>query len=575
MPKLGQYELLGEIARGGMGVVYRARGLLGEVAIKRLTHPGTDPRLVQEAQAAIGLRHPGIVATHHLDLDAQGHPFLVMELVEGESLKDRLQREGPLPVSEAVALTRRLCDALAHAHERGVVHRDLKPANVLVDRAGQPKIADFGLGKLLGASKGLTESGATLGTPGYMPPEQAGGDLERVGPASDVYSLGATLYALLTGRPPFRGNSPVNTLYAILKDPPSPPSALRSGVSPHLDDLVLRCLAKRPQDRPASAAAVGDLLDGLSNAAAPPRPSASRALLISASVALAGLLGAGAIVLSRPATETARWLEASPPATSSPSSTPPTATPSPDTSPPPSSPEPDAKALLAESKDLVAAERWQEALRILTHALELERSSAAYNLRASVYAKLEQHSDQVADLVSAARLLPDDPERASNLLIAAAYIEIQTLKSARSALVLYDKAAKLHPYSWKGFFYRARARHECGQLDAALQDLDEADHRDDEVDQVSQGKSRTRRGQIWRDKRDLAQAEACFDEAIRLTESGKKPDAFAYFFRGDVRYALGNYRGCKEDMQRMLEIMPSNPVYSVQARRYLQALRDY
>jgi serine/threonine protein kinase len=232
---IGRYEILGEIARGGMGVVFKAHEpTLGrDVALKVLLNPDPDPRFFQEAKAAAALRHRGIVAIDDVGKDPAGRDYLVMELVEGESLQQRIRRDGPLPIDEAVQITLQLCDALAYAHARGVIHRDLKPHNVLLTPAGVAKLTDFGLGKVLNQSQSLTQTGEVMGTPAYMPPEQAEGDKAAMGPCADVYSLGATLYALLAGRPPFRAPTAMNLLHAVLTKAPEPLSKHRPDVPPN------------------------------------------------------------------------------------------------------------------------------------------------------------------------------------------------------------------------------------------------------------------------------------------------------------------------------------------------------
>ncbi|MCA8924556.1 MAG: serine/threonine protein kinase [Planctomycetes bacterium] len=232
-----------ELARGGMGVVLVARHpeLDREVALKLLLSEAASPQAVArfeaEAQALGRLAHPGIVAVHAYGHEGQ-HPYLVMELVEGEALDEVLKRDGPLEARRAAELLAQLSDALEAAHQAGVLHRDLKPANVLLDRAGQPRVTDFGIAKDV-ERETLTQTGQVLGTPAYMAPEQAAGERARFGPATDVYGLGATLYALLAGHPPFRGASAMNLLVAVMHKPyePLPPE-----VDPALSAICARCL---------------------------------------------------------------------------------------------------------------------------------------------------------------------------------------------------------------------------------------------------------------------------------------------------------------------------------------------
>jgi eukaryotic-like serine/threonine-protein kinase len=255
----GDYEILSEIARGGMGVVYKAKqvNLKRVVALKlilagQLANQQELERFHAEAEAAAKLDHPGIVPIFEVG-QHEGQHYFSMAFVEGESLAQRIN-QGVLPPREAVQLLRKVCVAIAYAHVEGVIHRDLKPANILLDRDGQPRVTDFGLAKHVDADRTeLTASGQILGTPSYMPPEQAGGDRAKIGPASDIYSLGAILYCLITGRPPFQAATPVDTLLQVLSCEPASPSQLNPGVPRDLETICLKCLEKDAAQRYASA----------------------------------------------------------------------------------------------------------------------------------------------------------------------------------------------------------------------------------------------------------------------------------------------------------------------------------
>jgi predicted Ser/Thr protein kinase len=253
---VGPYRIERELARGGMGAVYLARhDQLGRVAAlkvllaDRSRTASSLERFQIEAEAVGRLKHPGIVGiyeagVHHFS------PYLAMEFVEGTSLQDLLREGGPFEPRRAVELTLRMAEALEHAHTQGVLHRDLKPDNVLL--AGeQPRITDFGLAKQMHDTtrESLTKTGQMMGTPGYMPPEQAAGERHEFGFPSDVWGLGATLYALLTGKPPFTGQTSVQIVTKILTHEAQPPSAHREGIGPALDQICLRCLEKEPSDR--------------------------------------------------------------------------------------------------------------------------------------------------------------------------------------------------------------------------------------------------------------------------------------------------------------------------------------
>ncbi|MGE0609242.1 MAG: protein kinase [Pirellulales bacterium] len=264
--QFGDYEILEEIARGGMGVVYRARQMrLNRMVALKMIKSGdlADTHEVQrffaEAEAAARLEHPHIVPIYEIG-EHQGQHFFSMKLVEGASLKARLA-EGPMPAREAAELLKPLAAAVQFAHERGIVHRDLKPANVLLDRHGWPRVTDFGLAKQFGGDSELTKSGQVMGTPSYMPPEQAAGEIGQIGPHSDVYSLGAILYCALTGRPPFQAASVMETLQQVQNREPVAPRQLNPTVDRDLETICLKCLEKSPARRFPSAQALSEELD--------------------------------------------------------------------------------------------------------------------------------------------------------------------------------------------------------------------------------------------------------------------------------------------------------------------------
>jgi hypothetical protein len=259
----GDYEILGELGRGGMGVVYQARQRTLDrlVALKVLlagAHAGPDEldRFRSEAAALARLRHPNIVQIHEVG-EHEGRPYFCLEYVEGGSLAEKLGST-PLPARAAAELVRTLAGAVHAAHQRGVVHRDLKPANVLLTAAGVPKVSDFGLAKCLDGQGGHTRTGIALGTPSYMAPEQTTGQTRHQGPATDVYALGAILYELLTGRPPFRAPTSLDTLAQVQTAEPVPPSRLQPGVARHLEAVCLTCLRKDPARRYPSAEALAE-----------------------------------------------------------------------------------------------------------------------------------------------------------------------------------------------------------------------------------------------------------------------------------------------------------------------------
>jgi predicted Ser/Thr protein kinase len=259
--RVGDYELLEEIGRGGMGVVYRARqiSLQRDVALKmilrgQLASDADRERFCQEAEAAARIDHPGIVPVYEVGSD-QGRHYFSMRLIQGQTLAQRLA-EGPMLPREAARILAAVARAIAAAHRQGMLHRDLKPSNILLDAHDQPHVTDFGLAKRHADPLSLTRSGAVLGTPAYMAPEQAAGARGEVGPASDVYSLGCVLYHMLTGRPPFTAASPVDVLLLVLEQDPVPPRLINPKADRDLEMIALRCLQKPPDLRYATADAL-------------------------------------------------------------------------------------------------------------------------------------------------------------------------------------------------------------------------------------------------------------------------------------------------------------------------------
>jgi eukaryotic-like serine/threonine-protein kinase len=263
LPDVNGYEILEVIGHGGMGVVYRARqlGLNRIVALKMVlagvnASPQNLGRFQAEAESVAQLAHPNIVQIYEIGEQA-GCPFLALEYVSGGSLAQQLDGT-PVAARQSAELVLALARAVHHAHQRGIVHRDLKPANVLLHSDGTPKITDFGLAKRADADYTHTQTGAILGSPIYMSPEQASGANDKIGPATDVYALGVILYELLTGRPPFRGATLLETIEQVREHDPAPPRSLQPKTPRDLETICLKCLEKQPQRRYASAAALAE-----------------------------------------------------------------------------------------------------------------------------------------------------------------------------------------------------------------------------------------------------------------------------------------------------------------------------
>src|SRR6516225_10116281 len=264
--EFGDYALLEEIGRGGQAVVYRAhqKSLNRTVALKLLgLGPWTTEthlkRFRREAEAAASLQHPGIVPIYEVG-ERNGQCYFSMQFVEGGQLDEVVTRE-PMPIRRAVELIVKVAGTVHYAHEHGILHRDIKPGNILLDKNGEPHLTDFGLARLLDTQSSVTRTIDVLGTPSYMAPEQAGGETTKLGKATDVYGLGAVLYQLLTGQPPFAGGTTYETIRLLRDTEPRPPRLLNPKVDRDLSIICLKCLEKDPQRRYSSALALAEDLE--------------------------------------------------------------------------------------------------------------------------------------------------------------------------------------------------------------------------------------------------------------------------------------------------------------------------
>lgn len=277
--QIGDYEILEEIGRGGMGIVWKAKqkSLSRVVAVKIVISSDfaseeSRVRFLAEANIAGTLDHPGIIPVYEA-AEEDGQLYYSMAYLEGGNLSEYI-RESELAPNAAATLTREIALAVAYAHSSGVIHRDLKPANILLDGKGNPKVADFGLSRRINDTSELTATGQILGTPAYMPPEQAAGKQSEISVRSDVYSLGAILYCLLCGRPPFENSGTFDTLHRVIHEEPLPPSRISPGVPRDLETICVKCLQKSPEQRYASASALAEDLDRFLHG----RPVAARPL---------------------------------------------------------------------------------------------------------------------------------------------------------------------------------------------------------------------------------------------------------------------------------------------------------
>ncbi|MFZ2173360.1 MAG: Stk1 family PASTA domain-containing Ser/Thr kinase, partial [Rhodococcus sp. (in: high G+C Gram-positive bacteria)] len=303
-----RYELGEILGFGGMSEVHLARDvrLSRDVAIKVLRADlARDPsfylRFRREAQNAAALNHPAIVAvydTGEAETEAGPLPYIVMEYVEGDTLRDIVRRDGPMSPRQAMEVISDVCAALDFSHRNGIVHRDVKPANVMINRAGAVKVMDFGIARAISdASSPMTQTAAVIGTAQYLSPEQARG--EQVDARSDVYSLGCVLFEILTGEPPFKGDSPVAVAYQHVREDPQTPSAVNPDIPPELDSVILKAMSKNPANRYQSAA---DMRSDLVRVLGGQRPSAPTVMSDEDRTTILGAVDTGASNHRRPPT---------------------------------------------------------------------------------------------------------------------------------------------------------------------------------------------------------------------------------------------------------------------------------
>jgi tetratricopeptide (TPR) repeat protein len=566
--RVGRYTLLEVIGQGGMGVVARAQREDGrEVALKLLPAlSSSDHRLERfrrEGVALVRLRHPHVVHVHEVGED-QGRAFLAMDLVPGSSLEERLGRGEPLRPREAARLLRELAQAVAHAHAEGILHRDLKPANVIVTPEGKAVLVDFGLAGLLdeSAEERLTRSGAFLGTPGYWPPEQARGQRDRIGPHSDVYGLGATLYAALTGGPPQQGEA--LELVAGAAQRATPPSELRADVDPVLEAICLRCLEPAPEDRYPDAAALDQALaDYLRRAESPQAPSTRPALwagalllvaVVAALVILAGGRRPGSPVAAQPASPTEApggTLEAA-----------------------------QALELAATGDERLLAGQAEGAIEAYDQALELDpECAAAWAGRGYAYG---MRGEREPALASCERAVELDPELGMAWSHYAGVVE-HMLGELERALTLHDRALTLN--RGDGWIWRRRSacRVKLGDLGGGLEDLGQAIDLDpnDTAARGDRAYLRSRGGDlegavadytallelepgrvaVWEERSRLRQRLGQVEQALRELDQGLElnPQSWSlYNARGFARLAiLQDARGAVADFDKALAIDPA------------------
>ncbi len=520
--QIGRYLVRGEVARGGMGVVYRGHDPVTErdVALKVLLRPTevARKRFLREARALARLAHPNVVRVYECALAPDGTPFMALEFVAGQSLQEVLSRQGPLDVDDAIARAATLAEAVAACHQAGVLHRDLKPENVLVDASGRLLLTDFGLARDTDPALSRTQlsrEGVFLGTPGYWAPEQASGRLDEVGPATDVYGLGATLYALLTGEPPHACEG-LEDLLRVLEAPPPRPSARRGEVPRWLDQVVLRCMQRDPAERYASAQELALALRSGSEGQRSAWPAGAWvALAVGGLLAVAG----GTLVLLDAAGPGGAQAQISPaPSASLPAQVSSTLAPasSPGSAAPEATPTPAARPGTGRAR------------------LEVQAGLA-----------LLQRRDYRGALARFEAAVGHDPELATaHHHLGVAHLRLGQL---REAIADFDRAIALHPDHAIAHNARASCYETLGDSPAALRDLGELIRIQPEL-----ARGYKKRGALLlRLERD-EEAIADLDRAIELHPH----DPMTLSNRGGAYANLGRFDEALRDLRRALEVDP-------------------
>lgn len=472
---IGSYPILRVLGEGATGLVYAGQdpALRREVAIKVLRQgvgEKVEQRFVREGRLLAKLRHPGVVGVHSVGSHA-GRPYLVMDLLVGSSLEERLSKDGAYTWGEAVELTLSLADALSYAHGEGVWHRDLKPENVVLNSDGRPILTDFGLGKALDTTTQVSVEGGLLGTPAYWAPEQARGDLQAIGPATDVYGVGGILYALLTGEGPNRGLSLAELVTSMQVDPPAPSRAAPGALPKSLDAICLRALARSPKDRFRSMEEFREALAELAHTAP------KRSVLPWALAALAGLAALG-LGLDRARSAEAPQQSASatptlslspqPTPTPAPSQTPiqprPSQTPAP--SLPPALSAEEAGALEKSLSKLARGKKNDEALALAeTLTKGAPTRPYAYAIRGSILFERGQSEEAFLSYVDACKQSPGDASLELGLISAALRFEQVHLRRLARLVKVPDPRLQSSALLTRALLY-----HQRGAIYAAIND---------------------------------------------------------------------------------------------------------
>ncbi|HEC33285.1 MAG TPA: tetratricopeptide repeat protein [Chloroflexi bacterium] len=591
---LGPYRILEQIGVGGMATVYKAYQPAMEryVAVKVIApHFAQDEtflrRFRREARAVAQLEHAHILPVHDYG-EAEGRPYLVMRYLEAGTLKDRMAQR-PLPLTEVNRIIGQVGSGLDYAHRMGVIHRDVKPSNVLLDAEGDAFLTDFGLAKMLEASVQLTETGVGIGTPAYMSPEQGRG--ERVDSRTDVYSLGVILYEMVTGRPPYEAETPLAVVFKHIQEPLPLPRSVRPDLSEEMERVILKALAKDPDDRFQTAGEMVRALDGAvraAEAAARTEPAVAevavepderaaarlrRALpagwaraamwaglglvillalfLILSRVPIRVQISGGQLEVVRIVERTATPTEAA--AATTPTSRP-TATPTATAEPAAvSTPGPtiSAQEHTDRAEEYVARAHWDEAIAEIARAIEQDPTNPRYYItRAFLYdAGKGMMEEAIADATKAIELAPT---------LYDAWIErcVVYMHMEKCALAVADcnEAIRLDPDRLEGYAERGGALSCQGRLDAAIADFDRAIG----IDPTSAW-AFWNRGMIYEQKGDLDAAIADYSQAIVLEPDDPWASPDWYYSRAGAYRALGRHEQALADCDAALALVPDDP----------------
>ncbi|MBN1284681.1 MAG: tetratricopeptide repeat protein [Anaerolineae bacterium] len=558
---LGPYRIVEKIGGGGMATVYRAyHPATGrEVAIKVLSeHFAAEAqflaRFTREAKVVAGLQHPHILPTLDNGQD-RGLTYLVMPHIATGTLRDYLER-GPLSLTEARRLFAQIAQAVDYAHRRGVIHRDLKPGNVLLDERGNALLSDFGLARIMETMSLASVSGAMIGTPAYMSPEQAQG--LPADARSDIYSLGAVLYEMLTGRPPFSADTTVGLIFKHITEPAPLLRTGRPDLPLAVEQVVLKALAKNPEDRYQTA---GAMMAALQQAVYPSGAARRRVSIRRGVQGIALLLAAGLVTVMILIALAGDGLAINPPAL------PTTA----DAAAPTTTPEPTrpARSYYDLGQDYYRQGDYEKAIEMYTIALQLDAGFAeAYNGKGQAYAATERYESAIEDYTRAIELDPGMAEAYNNRGIASRRLDDYT-----QAIEDYSQAITINPdfaeaYNNRGYLYFVQ-----GAYDQAIDDYTRAI-------ELAPGLANayTSRGYAYYGRGDYRAAIDDYTRAIEI-DPGM---AEAYTNRCRAYYRLGEYEPAVQDCTRAIEIDPDQPIaYTSRARayhtlaQYDQAVEDY